>query len=68
MLRFCLFDFFEENTVEIGLSKYIEVTDIHVETLNNEEWDFSKEVVVNWPTGRNQTAQHVARVVYFAGK
>lgn len=68
MLRFCLFDFFEEKTVEIGPTSYIDDNDIHVETLNNEEWNFSREVLVNWPTGRNQTSQYVARIVCFAGE
>lgn len=62
-MQFCVFDFFEEETADIGCCSFISnVKDRS--SLNNEDWDFSKIVMVNWPNGKAPPKQCLARIKY----
>jgi len=68
MAKFVLFDFFAENTVEIGQTNWIE--DVCIDECYNDRWpDFSREVVVLWPGSKKGAAptRCVARAVTFSG-
>ena len=54
-MKFCLLDFFEEGTVEIGGTDLIQIDDDKA-VFTNEEWDFSREVMVKWPAGTTTLA------------
>ncbi|XP_063959923.1 uncharacterized protein LOC135155126 [Lytechinus pictus] len=72
-LKYCLFDFFEEGTVEIGQTNLICMEDGQCASFNNDDWDFDREALVNWTNKSNSkkgkvTKQCVARVVHFSDR
>lgn len=67
-MKFALYDFFEEDEVDVGLSEFIEGKEITECT--NETWSFAEEVFVLWPKhGKkgNAVTRCVARVKKFSG-
>ena len=73
--------FFAEGTVEIGSTSLIDIDSLgdgEGANFTNEQWNFSREVMVKWPAAANNsntgiagnkpTPKYVALVVCFAGK
>ena len=73
-MKYCLYDFFEEGTVEIESTSFIDLEvdpeAVKAEDFNNDRWNFEREVLVNWPSSSKtkQNKAYVARVKFFAGK
>jgi hypothetical protein len=68
-MKFALYDFFQEDTMEVGLAEFIE--GYQSRTYNNEAWAFGDEVTVNWPkNGRKgqDVVRCLARIKKFSGK
>lgn len=67
-MKFALYDFFEEELLEVGLSEFIEGKS--TAECTNESWSFADEVFVLWPKhGKkgNTITRCVARVKKFSG-
>ena len=47
MMKWAIYSFIEDNSIEIGESSWIVGED--KETFTNDEWLFAKQVIVRWP-------------------
>jgi len=68
-MKYALYDFFDENTIEIGLSEFIVGKD--PKSFDNGLWVFGDTVRVNWPrNGKKggEITKCVARVKKFSGR
>lgn len=67
MKKFTLFDFVNDNSLQIGETSWIQdlpSDDSELERLLKP----NEHVLVNWPVGERKTEKHLVKVVYMSGK
>lgn len=67
MKKFTLFDFVNDNSLQIGETSWIQdlpSDDNELERLLKP----NEHVLVNWPVGERQTEKHLVKVVYMSGE
>lgn len=67
MKKFTLFDFLNDNSLQIGETSWIQdlpSDDNELESLLKP----SNYVLVNWPLGERKTEKHLVKVVYMSGE
>lgn len=67
MKKFTLFDFLNDNSLQIGETSWIQdlpSDDNELESLLKP----SNCVLVNWPVGERKTEKHLVKVVYMSGE
>lgn len=67
MKKFTLFDFVNDNSLQIGETSWIQdlpSDDNELERLLKP----NEHVLVNWPVGKRKTEKHLVKIVYMSGE